>query len=190
MKKTKKIFLALTSAASLLFFGKAVEVGAVSANYDGPVMRLFYPPTGEHFYTMDQNEKSILTKTRGWRYEGEIGASYYSTIIRDGSTPVHRLYNQISRNHLYTMDSNEINVLTKKDWIDEGIAFYSVSKSSVPVTDYPYRMYNPRSGEHFYTGALNEVSVLESRGWRNEGVGFYFFSHNRDEYDRGEEIFE
>lgn len=86
-------------------------------------------------------------------------------------TPVYRLYNSTSKEHLYTTDSNEKAVLSaRRDWNYEGMAWGSQkSDTSAPV----YRLYHNRLGKHLYTKDTNEYNVLQTRGWKSEGVSFY-----------------
>lgn len=81
-----------------------------------------------------------------------------------------RLYNPISKEHLYTADANEVRVLTRGDWIYEGVAWVAPKKSSKPV----YRLYNPYLGDHHYTTNKNEVKELTKKyDWVDEGIGWY-----------------
>ncbi len=93
------------------------------------------------------------------------------------SKAMHRLYNGNTGEHLYTADENEKNVLTKRGWTYEGIAWYAPQGYGYPV----YRMYNPASFAHHYTMDINERDTLcglgnyagRSRGWTYEGIGWY-----------------
>ncbi|MQW23312.1 MULTISPECIES: GH25 family lysozyme [unclassified Lactococcus] len=85
---------------------------------------------------------------------------------------IYRLYNSITKEHLYTADANEMATLPKlwSAWTYEGIAWQSPTTSSTPV----YRLYSSKSGEHLYTSDTNEVTVLTSmNGWKKEGIAFY-----------------
>ncbi|OZG53569.1 Bacterial Ig-like domain (group 2) [Pseudoscardovia radai] len=79
-----------------------------------------------------------------------------------------RLYNPNSGEHLFSSDQNEIGVLIKIGWTDEGYAW------TAPTTGTPvYRVYNPNTGDHHYTLDLTELQHLTDAGWRNEGVKWY-----------------
>ena len=86
----------------------------------------------------------------------------------DSGTPMYRLYNSNSVEHLYTLDTNEKNVLLKQGWNYEGYSWiaYNVGK---PV----YRFFNKYSGEHHYTMDENEKAYLIDIGWNYEGIGWY-----------------
>ena len=91
---------------------------------DVPVYRLFNPATGEHLYTVDRNERSVLA-TIGWQEEGEklVGAD-------ETGLPVYRLRNPHAdgpSSHLYTTDANERAVLLSLGYEDEGISWYGLT---------------------------------------------------------------
>ncbi|WP_374285065.1 MucBP domain-containing protein [Lactococcus sp.] len=88
---------------------------------------------------------------------------------------VYRLYNTVSKEHLYTTDSNEYRKLPliSKDWKQEGINFKAYKFSNNNTVNI-YRVYNPKSGEHLFTDDFNEVKVLTSKyGWKNENIAFF-----------------
>lgn len=110
----------------------------------------------------------------------------------ESSTPVYRLYNYLSSEHLYTTDKSEYQRLVditnqgKSNWIKEGVAWNAPTKpaetqetqtSNVkPV----YRLYNAGLGRlgrssHYYTADTDEIKTLTTKkyGWKNEGVIFY-----------------
>ncbi len=91
-------------------------------------------------------------------------ASYFG----DGVV-MHRMYNRITGEHLYTSNTYERNSLMRGDWNYEGMGWIS------PVTGKPvYRLYNPGLGDHHYTTDAGEKNILVSRfGWRDEGIGWY-----------------
>ncbi|WP_236036992.1 hypothetical protein [Bifidobacterium simiiventris] len=144
--------------------------------------RMYNPNSGEHFYTMNTNERKMLLE-KGWSYEG-IGwrAPVKST------TPVYRMYNPNAGDHHYTINSHERDMLVRKGWKYEGIGWYS----SDVVRAYPlYRQYNKnaKAGAHNYTLNRNEVTMLVKAGWKDEGLAWYgvgpagkseqtVFSHN------------
>lgn len=114
-----------------------------------------------------------------------IGWGFYEGIGWTAPTSgnkVYRLYNKVLRDHHYTMDWNEVSVLTQKHgWTYEGLAWYSDVNKAKPV----YRLFNPslRSGSHHYTLDSNEVNVLKTRGWRYEGIAWYAAGAGQQSYD-------
>ena len=129
--------------------------------------RLYNPYTGEHFYTVNANERDTL-KSIGWNDEG----TGWTAPVKS-KTPVYRLYNPYAPggDHHYTMDVNEYNKLKDAGWRQEGIGWYSDDAKGTPL----YRQYNPyaQTGTHNYTADKHENDVLVSKGWREEGVAWY-----------------
>ncbi|KGH34348.1 hypothetical protein [Lactococcus cremoris] len=177
----KKLFKnGLLFGALLLGIGLSVKEAtpakAVTANFNGPVYRLYNPNSGEHVYTMVLAEKNNLVSL-GWGYEGVLGTSYYTM---NGQTydkiPVYRLYSKNSGEHLYTTSDYEVNQLKTYGWANEGIVFYDAShygsRQAVGIS----RLYNPRSGQHFYTNNSEEAASLIKLGWNDEYTAFVFSS--------------
>ncbi len=164
--KIMSLFFALALMISFSIFGKSEDVYADSDDTSIPVYRLYTSVNGEHLYTTDENEVSVLMESYGWTYEG-IG--WYAP--KQGK-PVYRLYNAGLKNHLYTTDTNEVNVLTSKHgWVMDNNGkplFYSGGTVGI------YRLYNAAlSGMHLLTTDGNEYNVLPSHGWQKEGTKLY-----------------
>lgn len=126
--------------------------------------RLYNPNSGEHFYTLDVDEKTTLTGY-GWRYEG---IDFYSP--RAGLN-VYRLYNPNAGDHHYTLDYSEVQNLVNVGWNYESIGWLAEKEAKKPV----YRCYNPNAiaGAHHFTTDKEEYDYLTSIGWRKEGIGWY-----------------
>lgn len=84
------------------------------------------------------------------------------------SVTVYRLYNAGLKQHLYTTDANEYEVLAERGWTQEGTAFKSATEGT-PV----YRLYNASLKVHLYTTDANEYTTLAKKGWTQEGIAFY-----------------
>lgn len=84
------------------------------------------------------------------------------------TSPMYRLYNRSTGQHLYTLNVGERNHLSTVGWIYEGIA-WQAPNSGQPV----YRLYNPNNGDHHYTMAQSEINFLTPLGWRYEGLSFF-----------------
>ncbi|EME8125039.1 glycoside hydrolase family 73 protein [Enterococcus faecium] len=84
------------------------------------------------------------------------------------TSPMYRLYNKSTGQHLYTLNAGEKNYLSTVGWKYEGIA-WQAPNSGQPV----YRLYNPNNGDHHYTMAQSEINFLTPLGWRYEGLSFY-----------------
>ena len=82
------------------------------------------------------------------------------------STDVHRLYHRGTREHLYTTDVNEKDVLSNNGWRYEGTGWVSAD-SGDPV----FRLYSNVTHEHLYTKDQNEVNTLNGNGWVLDNSG-------------------
>lgn len=154
----RKVSVTVIMGLFFVLFGFTVKVNAAE------MQRLYNPNTGEHFYTQNMAEKTILNQA-GWDYEG---VGWYAP---DNGDPVYRMYNRNSGDHHYTMDANEKNALILKGWSYEGIGWYSDVDRKVPL----YRAYNKntKAGSHNYTTNKAEQDSLVKAGWKNEGIGWY-----------------
>ncbi len=169
MKKISKrimvgIFTMALTVGTLGFVG-TTEVRA-QEDSGTPMYRLYNSANGEHLYTLDSNEKNVLTR-QGWTYEG------YSWIAYNEGKPVYRFFNMYSGEHHYTMDENEKAYLIDIGWNYEGIGWYSNNTGSeceVPI----YRLFCPFTNEalksHIYTMDKSERDYLLSIGWNDEGI--------------------
>ena len=142
-----------------------LEAETESASGSVPIYRLYNPNNGEHLYTTDANEKSVLYTQHGWGYEG---VGWYAP---SKGTPVYRLYNAGLQNHLYTTDVNEVKVLTSRHgWTSDNNGrpvFYSGGTIKI------YRVYNAKlRGLHHWTTDVNEYKTLPKHGWAQEGAKF------------------
>lgn len=94
-------------------------------------------------------------------------------ITNKSSEPIYRVSNPNNGSeHHYTKSKEEKDWLVSLGWKDEGIAWYSDTKHSVPV----YRLYHPiqRTGNHHYTTSKGESDYIAMyEGWKYEGISFY-----------------
>ncbi|HEM5232059.1 TPA: hypothetical protein U1335_001597 [Streptococcus suis] len=111
---------------------------------------------------MKFNKKAIL-------FAATMATSVLVSAAASADTVIHRAYYPGNGAHLWTSDTNEVNVLTtSRGWKNEGVAWVSPDKGET-VT----RLYNPVLKKHLYTKDQNEVKVLTSQhGYRNEGQVF------------------
>lgn len=84
------------------------------------------------------------------------------------TSPVYRLYNPNSGEHLYTLNSGERDTLPKYGWKYEGVSWLAPNQGTAV-----YRLYNPYSGDHLYASSWGEINNLTRIGWKYEGVSFY-----------------
>lgn len=136
----------------------------------GLVHRMYNPNSGEHFYTVSDEERDILISA-GWIYESEDG--FTGPAASEDTFPVYRLYNPNGNDHHFTLDRGEAIGLKEAGWIYEGVVFYAYdSRNGIPV----YRVYNPNSGHHFFTADKKELDFLVTLGWIYEGIAWYAVS--------------
>jgi hypothetical protein len=112
--------------------------------------------------TMDAAKSVVATFT----------ANYTGTLITR-----YRLYSSGTKEHLYTTDTNEYNVLVAGGgWSGEGPIYRlfqgAGSLSGVNAVPY-YRLYNPATYQHHWTTSANEYTVLGTLGWSKEGIDGY-----------------
>jgi len=129
------------------------------------VYRVYNPNSGEHLYTIDEEERETLIGL-GWDDE-EIG--WYAPTA--SSTGVTRLYNPNAGEHHYTADKTEISALEEAGWTNEGVKFYSDDAKAVKL----YREYNPNAyaNNHNMTTDENEHTTLVGLGWLAEDNYIY-----------------
>ena len=133
----------------------------------GLVHRMYNPNSGEHFYTVSDEERDILISA-GWIYESEDG--FTGPAASEDTFPVYRLYNPNGNDNHFTLDRDEAIGLKEAGWIYEGVVFYAYdSRNGIPV----YRVYNPNSGHHFFTADKKEFDFLISLSWSDEGIAWY-----------------
>lgn len=81
-------------------------------------------------------------------------------------SPVFRLYNPNSGEHLFTSDRKERRDLMHLGWNAESIAWMNRPDGGQAIS----RLYNPNAGDHHYTADQNEVNTLVKLGWKLDGT--------------------
>lgn len=92
--------------------------------YVGPsILRLYNPNAGEHFYTANAYEASVLV-SKGWRKDL---LTIPTASVKVG-IPIYRLYNPnaVIGSHHFTQSTYERDSLVKIGWRYEGVAFYAL----------------------------------------------------------------
>jgi YD repeat-containing protein len=123
-----------------------------------PVYRFYNPTTGDHFYTISEDEKNVVINNPQWGYYFENIRFYVFKNQVSNSFPVYRFYNPTNGDHFYTASESE----------KENI-------SRTPI----YRFYNPKNGDHFYTASESERSIVKNTnrsGYLPEGIAFYAYN--------------
>ncbi|BAZ45838.1 peptidase S1 and S6 chymotrypsin/Hap [Chondrocystis sp. NIES-4102] len=109
------------------------------------------------------------------------------------TTTVHRFYQYQRGTHLYTSDTNEINIVRQRSERGELNYNYEEAKfnvlssnkdavtgADIPGTEEVYRFFNRDTGAHLYTMDENEKNVIETqfKNYNYEGVKFYAFKED------------
>lgn len=133
--------------------------------------RVYSPVTLEHLLTTDANEYTVLGQ-RGWTQEGVSHKIYNGPVQIDGvdAVPDYRLYHGGIRQHLWTTDRNEYDVLGTRGWTQEGFDGYLLQTAVQGVSVPLYRLSHGYLPLHLWTTDLNEYTVLATRGWTQEGI--------------------
>ena len=113
---------------------------------------------------------------------GILDGALSVTVNYEMVTPVYRLYNKITSEHLFTSDKTEYEnfvAIGKEDkdyWIGEGIAWLAPSSGTTVQ-----RLYNEGLGaqghsSHYYTADAAEIESLKTQGWVVDNGGQEFSS--------------
>lgn len=151
-----------------------------------PVYRFASSKSGDHFYTVNEDEKNAVANNSQWGYASEGIAFYAYASQLAGTLPAYRFVNQITGDHFYTISENEkVSVLNNPQWgyIAEGIAFYVFSQQET-ATFPVYRFINSSNGDHFYTISENEKNnISQSPVYRfiNPKTGDHFYTISESE---------
>ena len=147
-----------------------------------PVYRLWSPSRQCHLYTLDEAEKTKLSKqSKLWTYEG-IAFQAFAFPAADGALPVYRFWSKKLRSYFYTLDTVERDLLRSQYrnlWKEEGIAFYAYAAAGNPVGTLPvHRFWSTGLSAHFYTMSDTERFLLLSgypEVWDYEMVAWYAY---------------
>jgi hypothetical protein len=103
-----------------------------------------------------------------------------STISNDDPVTVaatilqYRVYHDGTKEHLFTTDANEYNVLGTRGWTQEGPAYtmFSNTGTSGGTNTVPFfRLYHPGTQQHLWTTDFNEALTLSDfTTWSYEGI--------------------
>lgn len=83
-------------------------------------------------------------------------------------SPMYRLYNPYTQEHLLTGSASEKDQLLSVGWHFDGIAWNAPSRG-IPV----YRLYNPFDDWHTYSMSQDEIDMLVPLGWQVDGIICY-----------------
>ncbi|MCJ8278204.1 MAG: hypothetical protein MJK18_15295, partial [Bdellovibrionales bacterium] len=160
------------------------------------LLRAWNPSTGDHLYTLSQEEFQNITTNLGYQAEG--GNILVSSSPRAGFVPLYRWYNPTNGDHFYTISaseqcmgqsSNSIHcggeTVNEGGWHYEGITAYVVGPKNgnqcphsmigglCLQTQDVNRFYLPTVGDHFYSVA--SASCAGQNNCDNEMLGAYEF---------------
>ena len=134
-----------------------------------PLYRLYNTRTGEHFFTMSEEERNYWLERSaetGWTDEK---IAWY--VRKDTGIPVYRVFDaNRTGQHRFTSDVNERDEYLNKGWVDEGIGWYSSGSDGKKV----YKLKHPTAKKHCYHYTIyeEERDTLLAQGWTLEESGF------------------
>lgn len=184
------IAIARTTAVRLVGIAAAVMGGLTlatpSASADAgpsPVYRIYSSQSGEHLFTIDHNEVTVLLGNPIWRAEAASFAALPASggACATGTIEVQRIVVEATGEHLLISDPHEASALlaTLPNFYPEGVALCAYA-TQVPGTIPVTRLRNSVTGLHLWTASQAEVTALNGHGgWRLDsgldGVAFYAF---------------
>ncbi len=127
-----------------------------------------FNPVGDHFYTASQAEWGAMADS-GWHKEW-IEGKLWSASTEDGLVPLHRLWNQGLSRHSYSIDPEEIAIMTNGGgWTVQGTAGY-VHQEKRDGLSALRRGYDPVTSNHLFTTDSVEFAKALADGFSDEGV--------------------
>ena len=157
-----------------------------------PVYSLYNPNSGEHVFTILEDERDNLV-TNGWENEG---VKWYAPTT---GMDVYRLYKPNAADnagnpvgdHRYTTSTSERDELLAAGW-QEGDAVFKSVVIPGPYSSEVYCVYNPNayaigmSGAHHFTINADEVKGLLELGWQEEDPKFDGYYLDIDEIEEAD----
>ncbi|MBI5759267.1 MAG: hypothetical protein HZA46_12180, partial [Planctomycetales bacterium] len=71
-----------------------------------PIHRLYNPNNGQHYFTLDNNERDFLDRV-GWNVEPDMGYAFGRDDQQTGSTEIFMLYKKTGGDHIFTTNAAE-----------------------------------------------------------------------------------
>ena len=91
---------------------------------------------------------------------------------------VYRLFNQPLGRHLFSMNVQEVDILTGSGWVNEGIAYFSPTSPTAEV----HRFFVQGENRHFYTANMAEKDAIVASSnlshYIYEGIAYKAYSHD------------
>lgn len=127
-----------------------------------------FNPVGDHFYTTSLVEWGAMVDS-GWNKEW-IEGKLWSAATEEGLVPLHRLWNQGLSRHSYSIDPEEIAIMTNGGgWTVQGTAGY-VHQEKRDGLSALRRGYNPVTSNHLFTTDSIEFIKALAEGFSDEGI--------------------
>ena len=111
ISEDEKTILVKNTQGNYLPEGVAFYANNTQASGSVPVYRLYNSTTGDHFYTISEDEKNALANNSQSGYASEGVAFYAYASQVSGSSPVYRFFNSATGDHFYTISEDEKNYL-------------------------------------------------------------------------------
>jgi hypothetical protein len=169
--------------SSGLWIAEGIAFYAVSSSPTSlvslPVYRFFSHQQQTHFYTLSEDERSILTSNPAstWVAEG-IAFNAYNTSCTNNTSPVYRFWSDVTKSHLFTINESEKHHIfanyPSSYWRMEGVAFCAFTTQAAGTSPV-YRFRNKVRGNYFLTISESEKNALvgSSGVWVLEGTAFF-----------------
>lgn len=123
----------------------------------------------DDLYAFNENiEELARIYLRAFGIEEEDKMAMAVVSVPMPGTPVFRLYNEGTGEHMFTANEGEAGALVAAGWKDEGTAWANPDPGEAV-----YRMYNRHTDDHMFTANFGEALGLQSAGWTYEGVFFF-----------------
>lgn len=144
-----------------------------------PLYRYWNPDIKNHLYTTNILEigTSVVGEKGKNNYISEgIQCILYGTQA-SGALPLHRYWNKVTQDHLYTTNRREISQDTEhQGYTYQGVTGYCYSQPT-PGTVPLYCYWNAQSKDHFYTTNAKEPRQKRMNGYQSEGVVCHVFRY-------------
>ena len=170
------VTMILWAAAALFGPGTCTSVLAVEGTT--PLYSFYNPTEHDHFLTAsyDEEEQLRLFCDPAHRYVYEGICWRVETRPDRDTVPVYRFYNDLTKDHFFTISEDEKAALEKTlaagtdHYVYEGIGWYAHASSGTAV----YRLFNPVTFDHYYTVNTDDRDAMVSQqGYEYEGIAWY-----------------
>ena len=144
-----------------------------------PLYRYWNPDIKNHLYTTNIREigTSVVGEKGNHNYISEGIQCIIFGSQAAGTASLHRYWNGVTRDHLYTTNHKEVGQGTgRQGYTYQGVTGYCYPQPT-PGTVPLYRYWNAQSKDHFYTTTANEPQQKRMNGYRSKGVVCHVFRY-------------